>query len=170
MSVGTLIPVEEYQRTSFHPDRDFVEGEVVERNVGKRKQAWTQARIAAWFIHRQQLLRLDALTELRVQVKPNRVRIPDVVICEMPIPEEEVFTAPPYLCIEVMSPDDTIAAMQDRLDDYLQFGVPNVWVIDPWNHRGWRISTAGWATAMDATMRTADGRISLPLADVLLPA
>jgi hypothetical protein len=27
MIVGTLIPVEEYLRTSFHPDRDFVEGE-----------------------------------------------------------------------------------------------------------------------------------------------
>jgi hypothetical protein len=67
-----------------------------------------------------------------------------------------------------MSLDDTITAMQDRLDDYLNFGVPNIWVIDPWSHRGWQISAAGWATATDAIMRTADGRISLPLADVLL--
>jgi hypothetical protein len=40
-------------------------------------------------------LRLDALTELRVQVEANRVRIPDVAICEMAIPEEEVFTSTP---------------------------------------------------------------------------
>jgi Uma2 family endonuclease len=91
------------------------------------------------------------------------------VVCEIPIPDEEVFTSPPYLCIEVMSPDDTIAAMQDRLDDYLQFGVSHVWVIDPWKHRGWHVTAEGWATAAGGVMRTADGRISLPLADVLLP-
>lgn len=61
--------------------------------------------------------------ELRMRVAPDRVRIPDVVVCEVPLPDEEIFTTPPYLCIEVMSPDNTIAAMQDRLDDYLQFGV-----------------------------------------------
>jgi hypothetical protein len=33
MSVGTLISVDEYLRTSFRPDCDFVEGEVLERDV-----------------------------------------------------------------------------------------------------------------------------------------
>jgi hypothetical protein len=68
-----------------------------------------------------------------------------------------------------MSPDDTIVAMQDRLDDYLQFGVPNVWVIDRWKHLGWQVMAEGWATAQGGIMRTADGRIALPLVEVLLP-
>jgi Uma2 family endonuclease len=50
-------------------------------------------------------------------------------VCEIPLPDDEVFTSPAYLCIEVMSPDNTITAMQARLDDYLNFGVPNVRVI-----------------------------------------
>jgi Uma2 family endonuclease len=169
MGVGTLISIDEYLRTSYRPDCDFVEGEVLERNLGKRKHAYAQARIAAWFIQRQQALSLESLTELRMRVSPNRVRIPNVVVCEMPLPEEEVFTSPPYLCIEVMSPDDTVAAMQDRLDDYLNFGVRNVWVIDSWKHRGWHVTAEGWATAAGGVMRTADGRIAMPLADVLLP-
>jgi Uma2 family endonuclease len=169
MSVGTLISMEEYLRTSFRPDCDFVEGEVLERNVGKRRHAYAQARIAAWFVHRQQMPRLQPLTGLRMRVAPNRVRILDVAVSELPLPDEEVFTSPPYLCIEVMSPDDTIAAMQDSLDEYLHFGVPHIWVIDPWKHRGWRITANGWATATDGVMRTADGRIEMPLADVLLP-
>jgi Uma2 family endonuclease len=169
MGVGTLISIDEYLRTSYRPDCDFVEGEVLERNVGKRRHARAQARIAAWFIHRQEVLSLDSLTELRMRVGPNRIRIPDVVVAEMPIPEEEVFITPPYLCVEVMSPDDTVAAMQDRLDDYLNFGVRNVWVIDPWKQRGWHVTADGWATAADGVMRTADGRIAMPLADVLLP-
>jgi Uma2 family endonuclease len=169
MGVGTLISVDEYLRTSFDPDCDFIEGEVLERNVGKRRHGYAQTEIAAWFVHRRQTLRLQPITELRMRVGPNKIRIPDVLVSEMPLPDEEVFTSPPYLCIEVMSPDDTMASLQDRLDDYLHFGVPNVWVVDPWKHRGWHVTADGWANAVGGIMRTADGRIALPLVDVLLP-
>ena len=169
MAVGTLISVDEYLRTSFDPDCDFVDGAVLERNVGKKKHGYAQLRIGAWFVQREETLRLIAMTELRLKLRPGRVRIPDVAVSELPLPDEEVFTSPPYLCVEVMSPDDTIAAMQDRLDDYLNFGVPNIWVVDPWKHRGWHITAAGWATAADGVMRTADGRVAMPLVDVLLP-
>jgi Uma2 family endonuclease len=169
MGVGTLISVDEYLRSSFHPDCDFIEGEVLERNVGKRRHGYAQTEIAAWFVSRRKALRLQPITELRMRVGPNKIRIPDVVVSEMPLPEEEVFTSPPYICVEVTSPDDTMASLQDRLDDYLHFGVPNVWVVDPWKHRGWRVTAEGWATAAGGIMRTADGRIAMPLVDVLLP-
>jgi Uma2 family endonuclease len=169
MSVGTLISVDEYLRKSLDPDCDFVDGEILERHVGKRKHSFAQLRMGAWFVHRREALRLEAFTELRMRVGPGRIRIPDIVVCEVPIPDEEVFTAPPYLCIEVMSPDDTMAATQDRLDDYLQFGVQNIWVVDPWKHRGWNVTAQGWATNSDGIMRTADGRIAMRLVDVLLP-
>jgi Uma2 family endonuclease len=165
VSTSPLISVDEYLRTSFHPDCDFIDGEVLERNVGKRRHAYAQTQIAVWF----DLPHLHALIALRMRVGPNRIRIPDVVVSEMPLPDEEVFTSPPYLCIEVLSPDDTIVAMQDRLDDYLNFGVPNVWVIDPYKHRGWHVTANGWATATAGTMHTADGRVAMPLVDVLLP-
>ncbi len=160
--------LEEYLRTSYRPDCDFIEGEVLERNVGKRKHSYAQGEICSWFNRRKEVLILQALPGLRMRVAPGRIRIPDVVVCEIPMPGEEVFTSPPYLCIEVMSPDDTISAMQDRLDDYMQFGVPNIWVIDPWKHRGWSITIDGWAVEA-SMMRTADGRVAMPLADVLLP-
>ncbi len=169
MGVGTLISLEEYLRSSFHPDRDFVEGQAVERNVGKRRHGYAQMEIGAWFRMRKDLLRLQPITELRVRVAANRVRIPDVVVCGLPLPEEEIFTSPAYLFVEVMSEEDTKSGMQDRVDDYLRFGVPNVWVIDPWKHRGWRITKEGWLIANDGVMRTADGRVAMPLADVLLP-
>jgi Uma2 family endonuclease len=112
VAAGALISLEEYLRTSYHPDCDFVDGEVLERNLGKRRHAYAQAEITVWFrMHTTH--RLKALTEMRIRVSSSRVRIPDVVVCELPLPEEEIFTSPPWLCIEVMSPDDTIAAMQD---------------------------------------------------------
>jgi Uma2 family endonuclease len=169
MAVDTLISVEEYLRTSFHPDRHFIDGQVVERNVGQTRHAFAQAEIAAWFIQRRKNLRLQPLTELRVRVAPPRVRVPDVVIAEIPIPEEDVFTSPPYLCIEIMSPDDTKASTQPSLNDYLSFRVPNIWVVDPWKHRGWMVTARGRARADDGVMRTANGRVAIPLSEVLLP-
>jgi Uma2 family endonuclease len=172
MSTGTLIGVGEYLRTSFRPDCDFVDGQLLERNVGTKKHSYAQSEIVSWFNRQKSTLNLQALAELRVRIGPGKIRIPDVLVCEIPLPDEEVFTIPPYLCVEVMSPDDTISAMQDRLDDYLQFGVQNIWVIDPWKHRGWNITADGWALVPKGAvglMRTADGRIAMPLADVLLP-
>lgn len=169
MGFGTLISLEEYLNTSYRPDCDFVDGHVLERHVGKRRHSYAQMHIGIWFGSRAEQLRLEPLSELRMRVAPNRIRIPDVVVSEVPLPEEEVFTSPPYICIEVMSPEDTMARLQDRLNEYVAFGVPNVWVIDPWKHRGWRVTVDGWATATDGIMRTADGRVAMPLADVLLP-
>ena len=80
MGVGTLIPVDEYLRTSYRPDCDFIDGEVLERNVGKRRHGYAQAEIAAWFSHRRQTLHLQPITELRMRVGPNRIRIPDVLL------------------------------------------------------------------------------------------
>ena len=169
MSVGTLLSIDDYLNTTYRPDCDFIDGQVVERNPGTRKHGYAQAEITAWFGQRKNTLRQQPLTELRLRVAANRVRIPDILVAEIPIPDEEVFTTPPYLCIEVMSPDDTISGMQDRLDDYLQLGVPNIWVIDPEKHRGWRVTEQGWAAATDGNMRTADGKVSMPLSEVLLP-
>jgi len=163
-----MTALEEYLRTSFHPDCDFIDGEAMERNVGTKKHSYAQGEIASWFNRRKELLKLQALLELRVEVGLGRIRIADVVVCDIPLPDEEVFASPFYLAVEVMSPDDTISAMQDRLDDYLEFGILNIWVIDPWKHRGWHITAEGWAGAT-SFMRTADGRVALPLAEVLLP-
>ncbi len=169
MGVGTPISLEEYLNTTYRPDCDFVEGQVLERNVGKRRHAYAQMHIGIWFGRHADQLQLEPLSGLRMRVTPTRVRIPDVVVSEVPLPEEEVFTAPPYLCIEIMSPEDTMARLQERLDEYLGLGVPNNWVIDPWKHRGWVVTATGSSLAVDGIMRTADGRVAMPLADVLLP-
>jgi Uma2 family endonuclease len=37
----------------------------------------------------------------------------------------------PVLAVEILSPNDTHDEIHDKVDDYLQAGVPLVWVIDP---------------------------------------
>ncbi len=89
MGVATLISLDEYLRSSFHPDRDFIEGQVLERNGGKRRHAYAQTEIGAWFRSRKDRLRLQPMTEMRVCVAGNRVRIPDVLVCDCRFPKKK---------------------------------------------------------------------------------
>ena len=122
MGTTTLIPVEEYLHTSSRPDRDYVDGLVLERHLG----------ITVW-------------TEWRVQVKPTRFRIPDVCIVRGPEPEEPVLTSRPYACFEILSSEDRLSEMEERVADYLAFGVPYVWIVDPERQKIYR-SEAGRRT------------------------
>jgi hypothetical protein len=53
MAVGISIPVEEYLRTIYHPDCDYVDGEVVERNLGEQSHGRLQLNIARWFFDQE---------------------------------------------------------------------------------------------------------------------
>src|SRR5579864_6783976 len=44
---------------------------------------------------------------------------------------ESVITVPPLILIEILSKDDTLRSMRERVDDYLHFGVKHVWILDP---------------------------------------
>ena len=44
--VGTLISVEEYLHTTYDPDCDYVDGEVLERNMGDQAHSTTQVEFA----------------------------------------------------------------------------------------------------------------------------
>ena len=166
MSTAALVSLQEYLTTTYRPDCDYVDGELIERNVGQKDHGKLQRGLLAWFGQRRRALNVDAFPEQRIAVGPHRYRIPDVCVTPLPEPDEQVFTTPPYICIEVLSPDDTLLSLQQRFDDYLKMGVPNVWAIDPASRRAWSITPAGHFEALDGILRTSDGRIAMPLADL----
>jgi len=134
----------EYLRTSYHPDRDYVDGEVQERNLGEFDHAAVQTFLASWFYQHRQEWQLHVLVEMRVRVSAERVRIPDVCLVLRGQPIEQVLTKPPLVVIEILSSEDRISQYNERLADYRQMGIPNVWVIDPANRVGYDCSTAAW--------------------------
>jgi hypothetical protein len=46
-------------------------------------------------------------------------------------PREQVVRFPPLLCIEILSPEDTLSRMVERVHDFLKMGVRQVWIFDP---------------------------------------
>lgn len=67
---------------------------------------------------------------------PDTVRGPDVYLIRRDrLPDEGIATGflevPPELCIEVFSPKDNWKDVIAKVDEYLQAGVSEVWVIEP---------------------------------------
>jgi Uma2 family endonuclease len=131
MATNTLIPVSEYLTTSYEPDCDYVDGEIQERNLGEQDHSDLQTRIAKLLGTDANETYLWVNTELRVQVKPTRFRVPDVCVRRANAPSEQIVSTPPLLCVEVLSPEDTVARTRARVRDFLDLGVVQVWVVDP---------------------------------------
>ena len=131
MATIAPISVSEYKNTTYRPDQEFLEGQLIERNVGEYDHSNLQGALIGLIGTRQREWNIRVLPAQRVQVSPTRFRIPDVCVVSREQAVEPVFTRPPLLCIEVLSKDDSLRSMQDRIDDYRAFSVPNIWVLDP---------------------------------------
>jgi Uma2 family endonuclease len=163
MATATQTSVTEYLNTTYRPDRDYVDGEVLERNWGEYEHSRPQMRISAYFYNREQEWHIRVVPEQRVQVKPDRFRIPDVCVVLEGSPVESIYRHAPLLCVEILSKDDSFASMMERLDDYLAMGVENVWVIDPRLRRGYRYTAEGLLEAKDGILRTSNSELAVPL-------
>ncbi|MEO7145169.1 MAG: Uma2 family endonuclease [Bryobacteraceae bacterium] len=169
-SSQTLISVAEYLAASYSDgDREYIEGRVVERNLGEKGHSRVQKQLIVFFAAREKTVGTFCFPEQRVQVKRDRFRVPDVCVYIGQEPDEEVFTTPPFLVVEILSPRDTASSLQNKVEEYLSFGVPFVWVIDPASRRGYIHTADGSRPAKDGVLRTAGPEIETPLAS-LFPA
>jgi Uma2 family endonuclease len=146
MPSATQIPVAEYLDTVYHPDREYIDGELRERNVGKWEHSRIQYLLAAWFASHEQDWDVIGATEQRLRVSPTRIRIPDLVVLR-PGPQPDILIDPPLLIIEVLSPDDTYSNLEERCQDYRRLGVETIWLIDPKTRTGRMCSGREWVAA-----------------------
>jgi len=160
MAVATLMPIEEYLSTSWGPDREYVDGRVIERNVGELDHSYLQYLIAK-LLEQKGLL---PFVELRVQVRASRFRIPDVLAVRTR-PSGRFLRKPPYIVVEILSREDRAGDIDDRIEDYLDFGVENIWVVDPKRLRV-TIQTREGSNICLKTVETSDGAVSIPLSEI----
>jgi Uma2 family endonuclease len=98
-------------------------------------------------------------------VSASRYRIPDIAVT-LKKPIGRILTEPPFLCIEIVSPEDRVSRMEEKIDDYLKFGVRYVWLIDPRKKAAWSYTREGKREAASILV-TDEPRIELPLHDLL---
>lgn len=166
MSTTTLVSVEEYLRTSFpDADREYIDGRIVERNVGEVDHSDVQTAVAH-YVRTHYKKRVWAGVEVRVQVRKTRFRIPDVTIVPGAKPAESIIRQPPVVAVEVLSPDDRAGDLEEKIDDYLAFGISYVWVINPETRRAYIHTPAGSHEAKGGVLRAESSGIEVPLSEI----
>jgi Uma2 family endonuclease len=165
MASRILIPVEEYLATGYDPDCDYVDGEIQERNFGGCDHSELQLAIGA-MLFALRVQRIFAFTEQRIQVSSTRFRVPDLCVTVGHRPETQIFHEPPFLCIEILSREDRASRIDDRIDDYLRFGVKWVWVIGPPSRKGHIYTGSERVEAKDGVFYTREPEIVISLAEV----
>jgi Uma2 family endonuclease len=161
MSSTPSISVSEYLHSSYSPDRDYVVGRVEERNVGEHDHAAVQAALILWFGQRQNEWNIEVLPEQRIRISATKFRVPDVCLVSLDQPVEQILTRPPLAYIEILSPEDSLRRMQERINDYRAFGVVNIWVLDPSTQRGYDCQPSGFLDATEFSVPGTPIRLSL---------
>src|ERR1700752_2511465 len=103
------ITIDENMTTSYEPDCDYVDGEVQERNLGEFDHGKMQIALGIWFGTREKDWNIHTISEMRIRVRPTRVRIADICLISRNEPVEQVATRPPLVVVEILSPEDRIS-------------------------------------------------------------
>jgi Uma2 family endonuclease len=138
-----LWTVREYLRTSWSPDREFVDGRIDERNLGEKEHSIIQRFLTFLFMLHRREWGVEVFPELRTQTKARNFRVPDVLVIRSEEKFERYITRPPLIAIEILSPEDTLRAMQEKAAEYRLFGVEHIWVIDPEPRIAYRYTSTG---------------------------
>jgi Uma2 family endonuclease len=132
MTTAQLVSVEEYLHTSFEYDAEYVEGKIVYRSLPQLNHSEMQGSLYSALRAEGRSRGYKVWPELRIRTRrdPARFRVPDLCMT-LGKPDEQILTSPPFLCVEILSPEDSALELRMKIDEYLVFGVPHVWVIDP---------------------------------------
>ena len=117
---------------------------------------------------RQHERNIRVLPEQRIQVAPSRFRVPDLCVVSRKQRLEPVFTEPPLICVEILSKQDSLHSLQERVDDYRAFGIPNIWVLnpDPARPRAYVCMFGDFREPEGGLLEVPDSPIRVPLRDL----
>jgi Uma2 family endonuclease len=125
-----VISQAEYLSTTSDSDCEYVDGKLIERNRGESDHSTVQGVVSVLLYNRRREAGIHVFPSLHLRVAATRYRIPDITVTTQKV-RGGILRDPPFLCIEILSPEDRASEMQSKIDDYLAFGVQYVWLIDP---------------------------------------
>ncbi len=158
-----LVPVEEYLNTAYDPEVEFVDGVLVERNVGDWLHSLIQSNVL--FALRRKYPHLKVVAELRSSVTGTRYRLPDVCVL-FAAPKTKYLLDAAFLIVEVLSERDVMSVAIEKLKEYANKGVQNIWLIDPRLQIMWMYRSPALIEVEGELISTADGSIELSRGEV----
>jgi Uma2 family endonuclease len=166
MATATLVSVEEYLTTSYPDgDREYIDGRIVELGMTDVDHSHVQTQVPIYLA--KHYPEFWSGTAVRVQVTSTRFRVPDVAVVLGGRPKTRIIQEPPLLVVEIVSPDDRVETLEEKLHEYFAFGIPYVWEINPRTRRGYIHTPGTRKEATDGVLRIAEPEIAVPLSAVL---
>jgi Uma2 family endonuclease len=144
MATATSIPLSEYLQTTYEPDCDYIDGELKERNMGEQPHGHLQTILSSIFHANRKTWAVRSLTESRVQTRPARFRIPYICILRSSDPRDEIIRFAPLVCIEILSKDDSLMDLQEKVNEFQMMGVEHIRIVDPRLRKGYVASSQGF--------------------------
>lgn len=144
MATASLTSVDEYVHQYIEagkkPACEYVDGLLVPKGMGNRKHSRLQRRLLELL---QAYSEFEAFPELHAKLRETEFRIPDIAVERKPVAESFYPTRTVYLCIEILSPDQTLGQMLEKCEHYHAWGTPYCWVIDPERQTTWQYDRGG---------------------------
>jgi Uma2 family endonuclease len=149
MSIATapdkLMTAEEFLALPDDPnvERMLIRGRIIEVPMTRRSypHSSTEARLAHLLSVWQERSRKKCIVAsgeagCYLRRRPDTVVGTDVAVFSRdaaPKAKEKttLFTRPPVLAVEILSPSDVLEHLQEKISGYLAAGVPLVWLVDP---------------------------------------
>jgi Uma2 family endonuclease len=135
MAVAPTIPLvsaDEYLNSSYHPDMEYVDGVLLEHGLPTIAHGFLQLILCVYLDALRTQFEFEPLPEVRTQIiEGARYRIPDVMLCPVPVPAGKVLTSVPWAVIEILSPEDRFSDLVARFQDYKRIGVRHLVLLDP---------------------------------------
>jgi Uma2 family endonuclease len=135
MASTTLLTVEQYLKSHYEWEPEYVRGELIERAMPTKIHAKL-----VYLLSRRLPDQVHGFVEFRMRLQEGVFRIPDLAVFR---DEPDDFPAtPPLVAVEVTSPDDRLSEILRKCEEYRAWGVPNIWVIES-EMRKFYVYTAG---------------------------
>jgi Uma2 family endonuclease len=168
-TASVMVPLEEYLETSYRPDCDWIDGEVIERNMGEKPHNRIQQFLCQFLGNREREWQILVYPEQRVQTSVKHYRVADVCVTGRGAEEETdalIVRTAPLLCVEILSRRDSLIDMQDRVDDYKGLGTRQVWLIDPFRRRAYMANEQGFLRPEEDVLTVPGTEIRVALKDM----
>ena len=167
MPSKVLMDVDEYLHASFDgPDCEYLDGEVVERNVGEKPHSRIQGRFTYLLTQMETTLGIQVMPEIRVPIRARRFRVADLAVWRAGNIGDRIPHVPPFLVIEILSPEDRITRMQPKIQEYLGIGTEWIWLVDPEERKAISYSQSNPAGTLCDVLCTVNPGIEIPLSIV----
>ncbi len=117
------------------PYHEYWYGQAIPKARASTLHGLLQTVLLTWLFERG----WKAAAEVTLKISPDVELIPDGIATRGPV-QQPYPTRPVEVCIEILSPDDRLQKALQKGRFYVDWGVSDVWIIDPARRTAWMVT------------------------------